>query len=424
MWFAAFQLFFLILAWKTGLKFQETFCCFEIFIIEYFNLWASLDVNTPLNTEKNLNESFYCQWVDFTQTYGFQVNLFTILNIMRNYISIESECKIYDISSFFLFSVHILLFVFQPQIQKGTTKTWRKMHQKIILERKYLPLAHYVFQIMYIISYNIISALYTILQFYQIQPNDDNFRIQKKLSFKQENIRRINLLKYSDAYTDMFLLSQLIWFIKHFINSSKKRLKLSMWINNLLMFRNPLEYFKFEMFKQGLFNISIALKNFQTIFSWQQNQDIKLNAHLIRETLSKEQITIVWTLDKYKLNNQALCKEFNFMLKKCNTPKELALRCLPCLSNFYSVYKSDNQDIDASDYFSLEKNAELIENMINRDESKLWEFFFFSFENKWILKKYETKRRCTEGKTKIYGSFQNHYEVVDFDKLEQWNRID
>ena len=50
---------------------------------------------------------------------------------------------------------------------------------------------------------------------------------------------------------------------KTFINNSKKRLKLSMWIINLLKFRNPLEYFKFEMFKQGLFNISIALKIFR-----------------------------------------------------------------------------------------------------------------------------------------------------------------
>ena len=53
---------------------------------------------------------------------------------------------------------------------------------------------------------------------------------------------------------------------------------------------------------------------------------------------------------------------------------------------YYQLFKFDNLDIDAHDSFSLEKNAELIENMINVDGGKSGEFFFFSYDNKWILK--------------------------------------
>ena len=43
-------------------------------------------------------------------------------------------------------------------------------------------------------------------------------------------------------------------------------------------------------------------------------------------------------------------------------------------------------EIDANDSFSPEKNARIIENMVGPDGGKSGEFFFFTYDNKWILK--------------------------------------
>lgn len=50
------------------------------------------------------------------------------------------------------------------------------------------------------------------------------------------------------------------------------------------------------------------------------------------------------------------------------------------------LLRFDGIRVEAEDSFSIEKNAELIENIVNVDGGKSGEFFFFSYDNKWILK--------------------------------------
>lgn len=54
--------------------------------------------------------------------------------------------------------------------------------------------------------------------------------------------------------------------------------------------------------------------------------------------------------------------------------------------NIFQLSKFDNVKMDAADSFSIEKNEELIENMISVDGGRSGEFFFFSYDSKWILK--------------------------------------
>ncbi|CAD8103746.1 unnamed protein product [Paramecium primaurelia] len=350
----------------------------------------------------------------------------------------------------FTLCISLILFAFQPQIQQRASQTiMNKCVNTIILERNYLPLALYVFEFVYIISalYTIWYFYQNLPNDVTFRTNKKSSLIRYVMyiistiflscftllstfiqtsehpSYQPANLDTVMMISTCSFYTlgsgilcyqrvkNPALLRKIVNMVhKAFYPQPKKEVEIVDVDTQFIEVQKFIRMFQIRSVLAGIIqyfnNIEEYLDNAQLEENVErsefdvdrtsqlliqaratQNYDITLNDNLIRETLSEEQLAIAKTLEKYKLNNQALNKEFNFYVKetqytKGKNPMMFAL----APKYFYYLFKFDNLDIDAHDSFSLEKNAELIENMINVDGGKSGEFFFFSYDNKWILK--------------------------------------